>query len=158
MQLNGGLLKHRDVYAALQDLRSRTAYLDKQQRRPASAIPQRSISVQDAIEMKAQERLTHEPHGLSASQEMLRVSMQSKMNRVIDEFREIDTNGNGTVDKREFGEGILRVMGRDSRFVREVDHLFDAFDTDKSGGISYKEFDNALRTNMFGARQTAQVS
>ncbi|GBM34021.1 Calcyphosin-like protein [Araneus ventricosus] len=63
-------------------------------------------------------------------------------------FRRIDDNGNGVLSFEEFKKGL-----HDSGFDRsmddfEMEELFQTFDRDNSGSISYDEFLRAIRPKM----------
>ena len=67
----------------------------------------------------------------------LRDALTKNAVRVIDLFREWDTDGNGSISKREFRKAIPRLGLKASK--AEVGHLFDEWDADKSGMISLAE-------------------
>jgi len=62
---------------------------------------------------------------------------------VIDLFHEWDTNGDGTVTKKEFRKA-MPVLGFDAP-KEEVDALFDQFDNDGSGLMGFKELQKMLK-------------
>ena len=62
--------------------------------------------------------------------------------KLIDLFREWDTDGNGAIDKKEFRQAVA-ALGYDVP-KKEVDKLFDALDDVKDGMIEYGEFKQAL--------------
>ena len=66
--------------------------------------------------------------------------------RVVDLFKQWDEDGSGQIDKKEFRRAI-KSMGFDF-FANdaEMDMVFIDFDTDKSGTISYRELNAALRS------------
>mmetsp|Transcript_12594 Transcript_12594/g.19166 ORF Transcript_12594/g.19166 Transcript_12594/m.19166 type:complete len:546 (+) Transcript_12594:112-1749(+) len=69
-------------------------------------------------------------------------SIQALLNDVLHEsFLKYDTNGNGDLDRRE-----IRMFFRDfheSIEESEIDKLFDTYDTDNNGAITYEEFIDA---------------
>ena len=73
----------------------------------------------------------------------LREALSKNMVRVVDLFREWDTNGDGTVNKAEFRKAMpklgLRVPASD------VDALFDSWDPDGSGTVEINELSRVLR-------------
>ena len=75
----------------------------------------------------------------------LRDALSRSSQRVMDLFKTWDEDGSGQVDKKEFRIAI-KAMGFDF-FANdaEIDMVFTDFDTDKSGEISYKELNEALR-------------
>ena len=70
-------------------------------------------------------------------QEQLRDALVANSMRVIDLFREWDTDGDGCVDKEEFRRAMpmLGLQGTREHF----DALFDEFDKDGSGSITFRE-------------------
>ena len=63
--------------------------------------------------------------------------------RVLDLFREFDTDGSGRVDKPEW-RAAWKTIGPNFP-VGVVDEAFDIFDPDKSGTIEFGELDKLLR-------------
>ena len=63
--------------------------------------------------------------------------------RVMDLFREWDTDGDGEVSREEFRKA-MPMLGLDVPRVA-VDALFDSFDKDGGGSIDYKEMSKMLR-------------
>ena len=72
-------------------------------------------------------------------------ALSRSSDRVMDLFKRWDEDGSGTIDPREFRSAI-KAMGFDF-FANdaEIDMVFADFDTDKSGEVSYKELNVALR-------------
>ncbi|KOO21843.1 hypothetical protein Ctob_002187 [Chrysochromulina tobinii] len=68
--------------------------------------------------------------------------LKGNSNRVLELFKEWDTDGNGAVDKMELRKGIAG-LGY-SVPNKEIDFLFDCFDKDGSGEIAYSEFKKML--------------
>jgi Ca2+-binding EF-hand superfamily protein len=64
--------------------------------------------------------------------------------RVIDMFRQYDLNGNGVVCREEF-RTALPLLGLRGYARSDMDVLFEATDTDKSGQIEYAELWRLLR-------------
>jgi Ca2+-binding EF-hand superfamily protein len=81
--------------------------------------------------------------GSQTVQEQLKAVLRANAARVIDLFREWDDDGNGTISKKEFRQG-LRLFGLDAD-RGELDALFDALDKDGGGTLDFKELDKALR-------------
>ena len=74
--------------------------------------------------------------------------LNRNMSRVIDLFRDWDTDGSGTVSMTEFRKAVL-ALGYDGP-RSEVDNLFKFIDRDGSGSLEFKEIWRALRK---GAKQ-----
>ena len=70
-------------------------------------------------------------------------AMRVNMSRVIDVFRGIDKDRNNFVDKGEFREALLTALG-DKYAPETLDAVFDVFDVDGSGYISYEELKEQL--------------
>ena len=72
-------------------------------------------------------------------------ALQRSSSKVIDLFKTWDEDGSGEVDKKEFRRAI-KSMGFDF-FANdaEIDMVFEGFDLDSSGTITYKELNTALR-------------
>ena len=69
--------------------------------------------------------------------------LKGNSNRVLELFKEWDTDGNGAVDKMELRKGIAG-LGYSVPKNKEIDFLFDCFDKDGSGEIAYGEFKKML--------------
>ena len=104
------------------------------------------------IELEAKNRLavrTHARDGsegpaLEASVEAMKKAMVSQCTRVVDFFRTLDVNGDGTVARSEFA-AALPVLGFGSDGRDAIEALFDQLDADGSGTLEYKELNAALR-------------
>ena len=57
-------------------------------------------------------------------------------------FRRIDTNENGLLDAKEFHAAMTTIVPDMTK--EQIDVLFDWFDIDKDGSISFPEFIGAL--------------
>ena len=70
--------------------------------------------------------------------------------RVIDAFRKMDDDLSGSIDEREFRNGILFLLPKQTeRPTKEViDALFKRIDTDNSTRIELKELDKVLRLGL----------
>jgi len=75
--------------------------------------------------------------------EQLKESLDVHSARVMDLFRKWDINGDGLVDKREFRAG-LEHLGFGSLSLHG-DELFDTFDEDLTGSITFRELNRVLR-------------
>ena len=73
----------------------------------------------------------------------LKESLDAHASRVIDLFRKWDIDGDGTVDKKEFRAG-LEHLGFGA-LASHAETLFDTFDENSSGTISFKELHRVLR-------------
>jgi len=58
-------------------------------------------------------------------------------------FKYFDLNDNGQVEPDEFAKAIEKI-GIQIPTQKDLDTLFGLYDTDNSGGLSYKEFSAAL--------------
>jgi len=76
--------------------------------------------------------------------EQLRGALAKNAGRVIDLFREWDTDGDGKVSKKEFRRA-MPMLGFDVP-VADIDKLFDANDPDGSGEMDFKELKQMLKS------------
>jgi len=76
--------------------------------------------------------------------EQIASALRENAARVIDLFREMDANGDGEVSKKEFREAMtglgLEVPAKD------VDSLFDSWDSDGGGSLDFKELQKILKS------------
>ena len=79
-----------------------------------------------------------------AGQAKLRQDIHCNLKRVIDVFRELDTDTSGAVDRREFRRGLGAILGKEYA-DDELDELFDVIDASGDGMIQYQELAKALR-------------
>jgi Ca2+-binding EF-hand superfamily protein len=84
-----------------------------------------------------------EAAGVPDSLKRVRDALNAKKERMLDLFRQWDTDGNGEIDKGEMRRGLESIGLSASR--EEVDGLFALVDKDGSGDISYRELFDALR-------------
>ena len=75
--------------------------------------------------------------------QQLKEAMKANAVRVIDLFREWDTDGDGEVSRKEFHKA-MPMLGFDAS-KKEIDALFDSWDPDGGGSIDFKELQRALR-------------
>ena len=64
--------------------------------------------------------------------------LQNNIVNVSRMFRDLDTDGNGTLSFDEFKRGITNVIGMQLTY-EELQMCFDLFDVNHDGGISYEE-------------------
>ena len=76
--------------------------------------------------------------------EGLRAALTANSTRVIDTFRKLDKDGDGTITRAEFG-GALPLLGFDASRTDLTDELFKMFDSDGGGTISFDELNQKLR-------------
>jgi len=75
--------------------------------------------------------------------EQIALALKGVASRVLDLFREWDTNGDGEISKKEFRKAMVS-LGLEVP-VKDVDALFDKWDGDGGGCIQYKELNRILR-------------
>jgi hypothetical protein len=73
----------------------------------------------------------------------LRDALTRNAVRVMDLFRDWDTDGDGQVSKKEFRRA-MRKMGFDATRAT-VDEVFDSWDADRSGQVDFNELNKQLR-------------
>ena len=76
-------------------------------------------------------------------QKEMREALQRNAGKVMDYFKEWDTDGSGSVSKKEFRRAWTALGIRVE--ATESDALFDAFDPSGDGAIDYKELNKLLR-------------
>ena len=89
--------------------------------------------------------------GTSISQMCQRLSGMA--GRVVDLFKKGDTNRDGTISREEF-VAAMPLMGLSGNTPTEIHALFDSFDPDGSGAITFRELYKQLRQ---GARASMAV-
>ena len=76
----------------------------------------------------------------------VREALARSHHRVIDFFKKVDRNGDGQVTKAEFRAGLpLLGLRGDASSVLAIDALFDSFDVDGNGALTYDELRTVLR-------------
>ena len=83
-----------------------------------------------------------EGDGAPSIDEQLWNMLQKNLLRVVDLFRQWDEDGSGEIDRDEFAEAIVALGYEAPR--EDVDRLFDRFDRDASGTLSYRELQRAI--------------
>ena len=69
--------------------------------------------------------------------------MKANGARVMDLFREWDTDGDGEVSRKEFHKA-MPLLGFDAS-KKDIDDLFTAWDKDGGGSLDFKELQKILR-------------
>ena len=80
---------------------------------------------------------------VNSIQQELRYALAANHAKVLDLFRQWDSDGDGTVRKAELRKAVA-LLGYDVPNV-EVDKLFESFDRDGGGAIEYKELQRVIR-------------
>ena len=161
------------------DPRSDIARLRKMSRAPALAA-QAEKSLQGAVARVHRPRPSHHgraeagsgraerrlPDGTVAARqrdrrrvdaEELKTCMTRELGRVVDLFRDLDLNEDGTVSKREFRKALpLLGFSLPTASRRDIDLLFDEFDANGDGQIKYDELRGRLRN--FASERRAKAS
>jgi Ca2+-binding EF-hand superfamily protein len=76
----------------------------------------------------------------------VREALAASYSRVIDFFKRMDKNGDGAVTKHEFRAGLGLLGIEESQASMEaIDALFDSFDMDGSGELTFNELKTILR-------------
>jgi hypothetical protein len=75
----------------------------------------------------------------------LREALAAKMHSVIARFRELDSDGDQRISRREFARALPRLDLGIKFELADADELFNTIDKDKSGWINYHELERALR-------------
>ena len=86
-----------------------------------------------------------DPSSSTPMVEQLRNILFKNAVRIIDLFRDWDEDKNGLIDKKEFRRAMMALVDVGS-YKRDVDRLFDAFDSDRSGSIEFAELNKTLRS------------
>ena len=82
----------------------------------------------------------------------LRDALVKNAGRVIDLFREWDTDGDGEVSRKEFHKA-MKQLGLEVP-KKDIDELFDSWDPDGGGTLDFKELQKVLRPPPGAARPT----
>ena len=84
------------------------------------------------------------------------VYLQARNLKVGDLLSSWDTDGSGEVDKLEFKEQVLAMLGKGSASDAEIFELFDSLDLDGSGLMDIKEVGEALKALQNSAAEADQ--
>lgn len=74
----------------------------------------------------------------------IRTALLAKMPKVVDLFRSFDVNGDGMVSRHEFRQ-VLPILDLPRFGAGEMDAMFEAIDSDKSGFVELSELNKLLR-------------
>jgi len=74
----------------------------------------------------------------------LGMALKKNAARVIDLFRQWDTDGDGEVSRKEFHKAIP-ALGIDDMSKDDIDSLFDEWDADGGGSLDFKELSSILK-------------
>ena len=77
--------------------------------------------------------------------EQLRDALAGEANRVIDLFRSWDENNDGFLSREEFRRALPMLGISVPRGVQGIDEMFEAFDGNGNGRITFREFNKLLR-------------
>ena len=89
-------------------------------------------------------------------QQQLRTSLRTNHAKVLDLFRSWDTDGDGTITKKELRKAVASLGVAAS--TQAVDALFDSFDRDGGGSIEYNELHRSLMRAATGAPAGASAA
>ena len=101
------------------------------------------------------EELVQQGRSIKESVLWIREKLTDQATRVIELFKEWDTNHDGIISRSEFVEA-MPYLGMQHCLPIEVTALFNEFDPDGSGTISFRELHQMLRRG--GRQKTAQVT
>ena len=78
--------------------------------------------------------------------DQLRKLLTANSMRVLDLFRDWDDDGNGMISKREFRRAMRALgLGGDAATRRDINELFNHFDTGGKGSLEYRDLFKKLR-------------
>ena len=107
------------------------------------AVRRGSVARRDAAVKTANDRGKPANDSVQGPLRIIEEALAANAGRVIDLFREWDTDGDGEVSKQELRRAIA-ALGLDVP-DEDADALFDTFDPDGSGSIEYAELKKALK-------------
>ena len=84
---------------------------------------------------KAEQKLQQAAFTFIASQ----LASKEEKQRLLETFRTLDKNGDGTLSREEILEGYKQIMNEEEA-ENEVNRIMEMVDIDKSGEIDYTEF------------------
>lgn len=97
------------------------------------------LTVKAVLEMRAIRE------GFQRPEDALRIALSENSVRVIDLFRDWDTNGDGMIDKVEFIRGIKHFGFPGGETAAAI---FDEWDTNRSGALTFNELNSVLRRGV----------
>ena len=100
-------------------------------------------------------RLVASADGPNVPEQLMEILVTHRA-RVLDLFREWDEDGDGLVDVNEF-RAALSLLGYDAP-KPDINALFQIFDADASGAISFHELHRALKKAVKQSRRTERPS
>ena len=92
---------------------------------------------------KAMMNIAEQNPGMPIS-EQLGLALKKNAARVIDLFRQWDTDGDGEVSREEFHKAMPK-LGLEDLDKKSVDDLFNAWDADGGGSLDFKELSTILK-------------
>ena len=81
-------------------------------------------------------------------QERVKNNLGKHLSRVMDLFQSMDKNGDGLVSRKEFTNGLIKSGVCAASLRPAIASVFDAWDTDQSGSLDFREFDKKLRRTV----------
>ena len=70
---------------------------------------------------------------------------REKINELNEHFNELDVNKNGTLDKKELKK--LLILSGEEITNELLDEIFELFDSDENGRITWREFIEGIQLN-----------
>ena len=99
------------------------------------------------LKKKKLKKQLKEASGITEKAELkssLKDALQRSANKVVELFKQWDADGSGVVERSEF-VGVVKALGFVDYADDEIVKVFDSFDGNRSGRLSYKEMRAALR-------------
>jgi len=78
-------------------------------------------------------------------EERVKKNLASNLTRVVDLFKVMDVNDDGSVTRREFTRGLIALGVCTQSLYPAINAVFDSWDVDGSGQLDFKELDAKLR-------------
>jgi len=137
-----GTVEYNELHALV---RQRIDVAQQKKKRQRKAAPPRrpvhSLAEQDAATL---------------AKDRLRRKLTENMQRTVDLFHAMDSDGSGAVDRAEFTEVVQRVVPGTNDATCAA--LFDAIDLDVSGYVEFTELFKALRRRASGVHHTGRAT